>query len=232
MNRKAHEVVACCGLGERPSAELREPLLPFEPRFERLPEPSSSLAPELCCPVAQSPAKCPRWRVVPEASCSTSFAGERSCLRASLVAASALDLSGAGRFGLGGNRSALLSRSGMLSSLLGNSLQSRSVSGLVAEASLSGRVVRATSVAPRKSRGGWGSRSLRSVLLVFERRAQDRSWPAERRPRAGRRKISGNQVQLGRVTRHLKRTPELSSAVVPCGRSWLRGAMEACLGAA
>jgi len=231
MNLKWHERVAFCGLGERLPARLRATVLSFEHRFEMLLGLSSSLPQELCCSVSQLPAKHPRYLVVPEASPSSSLAGQRACLRATSVAALAFGRGALDRFELVGSSSALRSCSRAFSSLLGNSLQSRSASRSVGGASFSGSVSREASGASRGSKGGWGSRSLRSALLAFWHRTQGRPWSDDRGPRPGRRKSSGKLVELGRVTRRLKRTRELSSAV-PCGRSWLRGAMVACMGAA
>src|SRR5215210_725275 len=174
----------------------------------------------------------PRCRVVVEVSRSSSLAVRRACLRATSVAALPFGRGALDRFEVVGSGSALRSCSRACASLLGNSLQNRSASRLIAGASLSGSVSREAYVASRDSQGGWGSCSLRSVLLAFERRAQDPSWSADRRPRPSRRKSSGKLVELGRVTRRLKRTRELSSAVVPCGRSWLRAPLVACMGAA
>jgi len=231
MNLKWHERVAFCGLGERLPAKLRATILPFEHRFQMLLGLSSNLPQELCCLVSQLSANHPRCLMVSEASLSSSLAGQRACFRATSVAALAFGRGALDRFEVVDSGSALRSCSRAFSSRFGNSLQSRSACRLVAEASLSGSVSREASEASRDNQGGWGSCSLRSALLAFWHRAQGRSWHGDRRPRPGRRKSSGKLAELGRVTRRLKRTRELSSAV-PCGRSWLRGAMVACMGAA
>ena len=205
---------------------------PLSIRFEMLLGLSSSLSQELCCPVSQLSANHPRCLMVSEASLFSSLAGQRACLRATSVAALAFGRGALDRFEVVGSGSALRSCSRAFSSLLGNSLQSRSASRLVAGASLSGSVSREAYVASRDSQGGWGSCSLRSALLAFWPRAQGRSWSSDRRPRPGRRKSSGKLVELGRVTRRLKRTRELSSAVVPCGRLGLRAPLVPCKGAA
>src|SRR5215210_7557336 len=232
MNLKWHKRVASCGLGERLTTTLRATVLPFEYRFEMLPWLASSLPQELCCLVSQLSANHPRWLMVSEASLFSSLAGQRACLRATSVAALAFGRGALDRFEVVGSGSALRSCSRAFSSLLGNSLQSRSASRLVAGASLSGSVSREAYVASRDSQGGWGSCSLRSALLAFWHRAQGRSWRGDRCPRPGRRKSSGKLVELGRVTRRLKRTRELSSAAVPCGRSWPRESVVPCMGAA
>src|SRR5215210_766575 len=211
MNLKWRERVASCGFGERLPTRLRATILPFEHRFETLLGLSSSMPQELCCLVSQLSANHPRCRVVSEASLSSSLAGQRTCLRATSVAALTFGCGAPDRSGVVGSGSALRSCSRAFASLLGNSLQSRSASRLVAGRSLSGSVSREASEASRDSKGGWGNRSLRSALLVFWHRAQGRSWSGDRRPRLGRRKSSGKLAELGRVTRRLKRTREPSS---------------------
>lgn len=232
MELKWHERVASCGLGERLPTKLRATTLPFKHRFGKLPGLSSSLPHELCCPAPQNPAKRPRHLVVSEASCSPSLAAQRACFRATSVAALAFGRGALRRAVPTGGRCTPLSCSATLSSLVGKSLQSRLASRLVVGASLRGSIDRAISMASMNLLGGWGSGSLRSALLVFERRAQEHSWSADRRPRPGRRTGSGKLFELGRVTRRLKRTRKRSSAVVPCGRSWLRAPLVPCMGAA
>src|SRR5215210_6571642 len=152
MNLRWHERIAYCGLGERLPTKLRATIFPFEHRFEMPLGLSSSLPQERCCLVSQLSANHPRWLMVSEASLFSSLAGQRACLRATSVAALAFGRGALDRFEVVGSGSALRSCSRAFSSLLGNSLQSRSASRLVSGASLSG------SGFPRSLRGFEGSK--------------------------------------------------------------------------